>query len=130
LDIAADRWSAFPAERQRLLKFLAENEIEGVHILTGDLHSGHAVSAQLKCPGGRRLPIVEFCASPFEQRSVWLSFGYIPVFSRWLTRAKRHFYRAYPNFGIIQVNFDSPKPSVTFTLHYRAGEWKTSSITV
>ena len=130
LDIAADRWSAFPAERERLLKFLAENEIEGVHILTGDLHSGHAVSAQLKCPGGRRLPIVEFCASPFEQRSVWLSFGYIPVFSRWLTRAKRHFYRAYPNFGIIQVNFDSPKPSVTFTLHYRAGEWKTSSITV
>ena len=129
LDIAGDRWSGFREERKRLLEFLATNEIEGVRILTGDLHSGHAVTAELKCPSGRRLPIAEFCASPFEQKSVWLSFGYIPIFSKWLTRQKRHFYRAYPNFGIVHVDFDSPAPAVTFTLHYNNGEWTTAPIT-
>lgn len=130
LDIAQDRWSGFPRERDRLLEFLAVNEIEGVRILTGDLHSGHAVTAQLKCPSGRRIPIAEFCASPFEQKSVWISFGYIPLFSKWLRRQKRHFYRAFPNFGLVNVDFDSPEPAVTFTLHYKRKDgWKTISLT-
>ncbi len=128
-DVANDRWSGFPKEQKRLLKFLAVNEIEGVRILTGDLHSGHAVTAQLKCPSGKRIPIAEFCASPFEQKSIWLSFGYIPLFSKWLTHQKRHFYRAFPNFGLVNVNFDAPAPTVTFTLHYNNKEWKTVSIT-
>ncbi len=129
-DVANDRWSGFPKEQQRLLEFLAVNEIEGVRILTGDLHSGHAVTAQLKCPSGKRIPIAEFCSSPFEQESVWLSFGYIPLFSKWLTGQKRHFYRAFKNFGLVNVNFDAPEPIVTFTLHYKTKtEWKTASIT-
>lgn len=129
-DIANDRWMGFPKERKRLLEFLAVNEIEGVRILTGDLHTGHAVTAELKCPSGRRIPISEFCASPFEQKSVWLSWGYIPIFSKWLARQKRHFYRAYPNFGIVHVDFDAPAPAVTFTLHYNNGKWTTAPITV
>jgi phosphodiesterase/alkaline phosphatase D-like protein len=129
-DIANDRWMGFPKERERLLEFLAVNEIEGVRILTGDLHSGHAITAQLKCPSGRRIPIAEFCASPFEQKSVWISFGYVPLLSKWLARQKRHFYRAFTNFGIVNVDFDSPEPTVNFTLHYHAKkEWKTASIT-
>ncbi len=129
-DVANDRWMGFPKERERLLEFLAVNEIEGVRILAGDLHSGHAVTAQLKCPSGKRIPIAEFCASPFEQKSVWISFGYIPLFSKWLTRQKRHFYRAFNNFGIVNINFDSPEPTVAFTLHYKTKtEWKTISIT-
>jgi hypothetical protein len=129
-DVANDRWMGFPKERERLLEFLAVNEIEGVRILTGDLHSGHAVTAQLKCPSGKRIPIAEFCASPFEQKSVWISFGYIPLFSKWLAHQKRHFYRAFNNFGIVNVNFDSPEPTVAFTLHYKTKtEWKTISLT-
>lgn len=129
-DIANDRWMGFPKERERLLEFLAVHEIEGVRILTGDLHSGHAITAQLKCPSGRRIPIAEFCASPFEQKSVWISFGYVPLFSKWLTRQKRHFYRAFNNFGIVNVNFASPEPAVTFTLHYKTKvEWRTVSLT-
>ena len=46
LDVARDRWSGFPVERERLLEFLASNEIEGLHILTGDLHSAHAIFAE------------------------------------------------------------------------------------
>lgn len=130
LDIVSDRWAGFPIERRRLLEFLAINEIEGVHILTGDLHSGHAVTAKLKSPRGKRIPISEYCSSPFEQRSIWLSIGYIPLFSKWLTQIRRHFYRAYPNFGHIHVDYSGPKPAVTFTMHYRAGEWKDKSITL
>jgi phosphodiesterase/alkaline phosphatase D-like protein len=128
-DVANDRWMGFPKERQHLLEFLAANEIEGVRILTGDLHSGHAVTAELKCPSGKRIPIAEFCASPFEQKSVWISFGYIPLISKWLMSQKRHFYRAFPNFGLIHVDFDSPAPAVTFTLHYNNGKWTTVSVT-
>ncbi len=128
-DIAHDRWSGFPAERERLLEFLARHEIEGVYILAGDLHSSHAVTAELRSPTGRHIPIAEFCASPFEQRSVWLSFGYLPIRSPWLSQQRRHFYRAFPNVGIVHVDFEGPKPKVTFTLHYHAKGWQTVSLT-
>lgn len=125
IDIVNDRWSGFRRERERLLELLAVNEIEGVRILTGDLHSTHAVTAELKCPSGRRIPIAEFCASPFEQESIWISFTYGPLFSKWLARQKRHFYHACPNFGIVNVSSDSPDPRVTFTINYNDnGEWK------
>ncbi len=129
MDIAGDRWSGFPLERERLLEFLAVNEIE-VHILTGDLHSGHAITAELKSPSGRRIPIREYCASPFEQKSIYASYTYIPVRSKWLAKQRKHFYHAHRNFGIVDVNFDSPNPGVTFTLHYNKDdkEWKSDSL--
>jgi hypothetical protein len=129
IDIVNDRWSGFRAERERLLEFLAVNEIEGVRILTGDLHSAHAVTAELKSPSGRRIPIAEFCASPFEQKSIWISFTYGPLWSKWLARQKRHFYAARPNFGVVNVDFESAKPSVTFELNYNDGAWKKETIT-
>jgi len=130
IDIAGDRWSGFRPERERLLEFLATNEIEGVRILTGDLHSGHAVTAELKCPSGRRIPIAEFCASPFEQKNVWLRFAYLPLLSKWVAHPKRHFYKPRCNFGIVHVDFDAPAPAVTFTLHYNNNDgWKAEPIT-
>jgi alkaline phosphatase D len=130
-DIARDRWSGFPEERERLLEFLAVEEIEGLHILTGDLHAGHAVTAELKCPSGRRIPIREFCASPFEQTSIYAGFMYQRVRSKWLANQRKHFYHADRNFGIVDVNFDSPAPAVTFTLHYNYKDkiWMTDSLT-
>jgi alkaline phosphatase D len=128
-DVAQDRWSGFRDERERLLEFLAVNEIEGVRILAGDLHSGHAVTAELTCPSGRRIPIAEFCASPFEQKSNWISFFYKRARSKWLARQKRHFYHAHPNFGIVNVDFDAPEPRVTFTLNYNENGWKSDPLT-
>ena len=128
-DVAQDRWSGFRKERERLLEFLAVNEIEGVRILTGDLHSGHAVTAELKCPSGRRIPIAEFCASPFEQKSMWISYTYSPAQSKWLVHQKRRLYHPHPNFGIVNVDFDSPDPRVTFTLNYNDNGWKVDPLT-
>ena len=93
------------------------------------MHAGHAVTAELKCPSGRRIPIAEFCASPFEQKNTQLKFAYIPIHSKWLAHPKRHFYKSRLNFGIVNVNFDAPAPTVTFKLHYNENEWKTESIT-
>lgn len=125
LDISHDRWEGFRDERERLLNFLAVNEIEGVHILTGDLHSAHAISAELNCPSGRRIPIVEFCSTPFEQKGVWLSATYYPMRSKWLRNQKKIFRQTGQNFGVVHVDFDSPTPSVKFTLHYHEDGWKT-----
>ncbi|HSG43087.1 MAG TPA: alkaline phosphatase D family protein, partial [Anaerolineales bacterium] len=115
LDIVRDRWSGFRSERERLFKFLAENEIEGVHILTGDLHTAHCVSAKIKCPSGRRIPLWEFCSSPFEQESKWVSTTYIPMLSRWIRKQKKHYHQPGRNFGIVHIDFDGPTPRVTFT---------------
>lgn len=125
LDIVRDRWSGFPAERERLLKFLAVNEIEGMHILTGDLHSAHAVSAELKCPTGRRIPIWEFCSTPFEQTTMFSSVTYFPMFSKWIGKQKKYFHQTGQNFGIVHVDFDGTTPRVSFTLHYNKNGWKT-----
>ena len=128
MDVAQDRWSGFRKEREHLLEFLAVNEIEGVRILTGDLHAGHAVTARLKSPSGKRIPISEFCASPFEQKRVDIKFGYFPLLSKWIAIPhQRHFYHAWPNFGIMHVDFDAL--TVTFTLHYNSNGWKTETIT-
>ena len=127
LDVSLDRWSGFRSERERLFQFLAENEIEGIRILTGDLHSAHAVSAEIKCPSGKRIPIAEFCATPFEQNSIWISATYFPVISKWIRKQKKHFRQTGNNFGIVHVNFDAPAPQVTFTLHYNEEGWKSLS---
>jgi phosphodiesterase/alkaline phosphatase D-like protein len=125
MDIVRDRWSGFPADRKRLFKFLAENEIEGVRILTGDIHSAHAVSAEIKCPNGRRIPIWEFCSTPFEQKSKWASATYFPIlFSKWIRGQKKLFRQTGNNFGIVHVDFDNPTPRVSFTLHYNKDGWK------
>ena len=124
LDIVRDRWSGFRSERERLFKFLAENEIEGVHILTGDLHTAHCVSAEIKCPSGKRIPIWEFCSSPFEQKSKWISATYVPICSKWVRKQKKHYHQPGRNFGIVHVNFDDSNPRVEFKLHYEDNGWK------
>ena len=124
LDFSQDRWTGFRSERERLFKFLAENEIEGVHILTGDLHTAHCVSAEIKCPSGQRIPIWEFCSSPFEQKSQWISATYIPMLSKWIRKQKKHYHQPGRNFGVVHVNFDGSNPRVEFKLHYEDNGWK------
>lgn len=126
LDVTRDRWNGFPVERERLLEFLAVHEIEGVHILCGDLHTAHAVSAELNCPSGKRIPIHEFCATPFEQKSMFVSNTYHPLFSKWIGKQKKLLHQTGQNFGIVNVGFEKDgAPNVTFTLHYNKNGWKT-----
>jgi len=128
LDIVRDRWSGFPSDRERLLRFIAEHEIEGIHVLTGDLHSAHCVSAEIKCPSGRRIPIWEFCSSPFEQKSMKVSSTYFPMFSKWVRKQKKQFRQTGNNFGIVHVEFNEQATKVTFNLQYNDAGWKVRSL--
>ncbi len=132
-DFLGDRWSSFSEERDRLLRFISEHELHGIYFLTGDLHSGHAISVKLGDPPGKETRLWEFCASPFEQDTNFLA--------RSLTQRhpRNKFWRDYRihfivqeyNYGIVTVYFSDPAhPSVHFDLHFqsRKGAWKTKSV--
>jgi alkaline phosphatase D len=124
-DVTADRWTGFKDERNRLLHLLAREGVEGVHFLTGDLHSAHSISAELYGPNGRAIPIWEFCSSPFEQKPSRLAWLFDrPAKSPALRNQKTHFVVGEVNYGIVRVDFAGRKPRVRFELHYeKDGEW-------
>jgi phosphodiesterase/alkaline phosphatase D-like protein len=119
LDIPRDRWSGFPQERNRLLHFLAANGIEGVYLLTGDLHSAHAIRAELYGPQARALPVWEFCSTPFEQHPNWLSSRtYRPPHSAPI-RGQECFFKVNAlNFGVVRVAYPQGEaPQVRFEVY-------------
>ena len=122
-DIARDRWAGFPEEREHLLHFLAANEIEDLFILTGDLHSAHAIHVNLYGPTGEDIPLWEFCSTPFEQNQNWLAKRtYIKLTSDVVKSQDLRFVYLGNNFGVIDVAFnDDGKPKVTYTLHNENG---------
>ena len=124
IDLARDRWSGFPRERERLLHFLAANDIRGVYVLAGDLHSTHAVRTELYGPQGSSLPVWEFCSSPFEQKTNWLSrCTYKPLRSGPVKNQERAFTISKENFGLVRVNFgDDGTPTVGFEVYNRKGK--------
>jgi len=128
-DYSLDRWSGFPRERNRLVHYIHEHEIEGVYLLTGDLHSGHAISVDVIGRNGKDIPLWEFCASPFEQKPTWqawfLTLRKLP--NKLWKNYKVHFVRGKINYGVVNVNFDNPQsPKVGFELHFLGndGNWK------
>ena len=123
-DIPRDRWSGFPDERKRLLYFLAAHGIQGVYLLTGDLHSAHAVSVELYGPHGRGLELWEFCASPFEQAPNWFSkLTYQPLPVGLVKDQKLHFNLNQHNFGVVRVDFnDEGMANVCFEVYGSQGE--------
>ncbi len=124
LDIARDRWSGFPGERDRLLHFLAAHDIRGVYLLAGDLHSAHAIRADLSGPQNRSLPLWEFCASPFEQDPNQLaSRTYWPLRPGPVKRQQLFFCARQHNFGVVRVDFSTAAtPQVRFEVYGEAGE--------
>jgi len=123
-DIPRDRWSGFPDERDRLLHYLAANGIEGVYLLAGDLHSSHAVYAELYGPEGHPLPLWEFCSTPFEQGPNRMArYTYAPVRSGPVRTTRREFYVGECNFGVVQVSFTERAQSrVKFQVYGTGGD--------
>jgi alkaline phosphatase D len=118
-DFPADRWPGFPEERRRLLNFLAEHSIPGVHLLTGDLHACNAVYAELSSPAGKIIPLWEFCSSAFDQRPNWLApLLYWRLRGKPVIRQEKRFCIAKNNFGVVRVNLEDPlTPSVKFEVY-------------
>jgi alkaline phosphatase D len=123
-DIPQDRWSGYPRERDRLLHHLAANGIQGVYLLAGDLHSAHAVYAELYGPQGRPIPLWEFCSTPFEQKSSLLTrLTFDPRRFGPLKRLERKFIVNHNNYGVVRVGY-SPRGRavVKFEVYGEHGE--------
>ena len=118
-DFPADRWPGFPKERTRLLNLLAEHDIQGMHLITGDLHSCQAVYAELSGPGGKVIPLWEFCSSAFDQQPNWLApLAYWRLRGKPVIRQEKKFCIARLNFGVVRVNLDDPtNPRVKFEVY-------------
>jgi len=116
-DLARDRWNGFPDERRRLLHLIAAHRVPGLFILTGDLHAGHAIRAEIRTEDGERLTLWEFCASPFAQkinglaRYLWRAHAPWPV-----RRLQRLFVVDRPHFGVVRLTSE-PQPGVSFTVY-------------
>jgi phosphodiesterase/alkaline phosphatase D-like protein len=124
LDVPRDRWSGFPQERERLLHFLAANGIGGVYLLAGDLHSAHAVRADLYGADEQSLPLWEFCSTPFEQAPNTIArLSYYPLRGGAVKNQKLSFVVAANNFGVVRVSFANvDQPVVRFQVFGSQGE--------
>ncbi len=123
VDISRDRWNGFSDERRRLLHLIAAHRVPGLFFLTGDLHSGHAIRAELTTDQDP-LTVWEFGASPFAQTPNTLS--------RWtfrktlsdgpVLRLERAFVVDQPHFGVIYLNPDEEGLSLTFAVYNAQNE--------
>jgi phosphodiesterase/alkaline phosphatase D-like protein len=122
LDVARDRWNGFPKDRERLLNLIARGS-DNLFLLTGDLHSAHAISADLLTPGSLPVRLWEFCSTPFEQQPNTLGFSYSRVRLPVIRKSRLYFQAAQHNFGVVRITFTPQgKAEVTFTIHDEEGK--------
>ncbi len=66
-----DQWDGYPAARDRLLRFIGDNDISDVVVLTGDIHSAGAGDLAPSSPDGTRTPVaVEFVGTSITSGSL------------------------------------------------------------
>ncbi|HNI35551.1 MAG TPA: alkaline phosphatase D family protein, partial [Microthrixaceae bacterium] len=66
-----DQWDGYPAARDRLLRFIGDNKISDVVVLTGDIHSAGAGDLAPSSPDGTRTPVaVEFVGTSITSGSL------------------------------------------------------------
>ena len=121
-DFLGDRWSGFRSERDTLLRFIGDNQIENLYILAGDLHSSHSMTAECG-PLDSPVLIREFCSTPFEQVcNKYARLLYTSIKTGAVHHPQRHFVISEPNFGVVRVRFQDGKPKVDFSLYGTNGE--------
>ena len=101
-----DSWSAFLEERDALLRWVFEQEIEGVVLLSGDTHVGELNAIPLGEEGG--YDIYELGSSPLAQDSPdpWTDF-------RPEMRIRPVYLRG-PNIGWLRFEFSGDDPTLQF----------------
>lgn len=123
-DIPRDRWTGYPHERDRFLGILADQGISNVYLLAGDLHSAHAMRAELYGPLGQSIPLWEFCSSPFEQSPNKIArYTCDPRRFGPLKTLERRFTIAELNFGVVRVTYnENSAPQVRFEVYGEQGQ--------
>jgi phosphodiesterase/alkaline phosphatase D-like protein len=121
VDFASDRWGGFQKDRHRLLKFITDNDIQNLYILSGDLHNAHCIETDLHGKNGP-LKLWEFCSSPFEQQPNVASYTYIRPWDNLIKRQKLHARLVTQNFGVVKVDLTESSPRVKYEIHGQDGK--------
>ena len=123
-DFIYDRWGAYKEDRERFVNLIAENDVENVVVLSGDVHTANAVTAELEGTRGQRILLREFCASPFQQESGYLkNFGFdTRPFGRVRKITFHHKAVVEPNYGVVRVTYDNGAPGLRYEIRNQNGE--------
>ena len=97
----ADRWAGYATERDELLKFLRDERIRGVIVLSGDVHT----AVDIELDGGPR----EFIAGPL---GAWPSCRIVPRIRALLEASGRFFICDAFNYGLVTVKPQASPPEV------------------
>lgn len=116
-----DAWSSFLHERDSLFRFIREEGIEGVVLLSGDTHVAELNAIPLSDEGGYDL--YDLTSSPLAQNPA----------DSWLVRDPELRLRlpffASPNFGLLSFRFE-PEPMLSYNAYDPSGRaaWRTLSL--
>ncbi|KAK4351738.1 hypothetical protein RND71_027256 [Anisodus tanguticus] len=125
-----ESWGRFPREKSRLFKLISDSKREGVFFISGDVHFGEI--AKYNCAAS--YPLYDITSSGLTQaveKAVSPPLHFIVRFLAWLTPAimrvkdKNCKYRSctygQPNFGTIEINWDSDPVVLTFDIRDEKG---------
>jgi alkaline phosphatase D len=107
-----EKWANFPHERERLLREIRAARARGVIILSGDRH--HAELSVL--PNAVGYDLWDFTSSSFNKPHEWLK----------KEPPEKNVHRVGPlvreaNFGLVDIDWDAPVPSLTFEIWQSTG---------
>lgn len=101
----SDSWSRFRAERDHIFRFVMQRRIRGVILISGDLHRPVVLRHRVDVPSS--YPLYELIASPFAN-------GLRRC--RQIRGVENLFCGAFVNFGLLLIDTQSPRPSLTYEL--------------
>ncbi|XP_052201261.1 uncharacterized protein LOC127807450 isoform X2 [Diospyros lotus] len=118
-----ESWGRFPKERTRLFKLIADSKRDGVFFISGDVHFGEIT--RYDCASG--YPLYDITSSGLTQaveKALPPPLHFIVRFLAWLTPSTMRVldrncrYRSctsgQPNFGVIEINWDTTPVNLKF----------------
>ena len=111
----AEYWTNFPAERKRLFALIRQTKANGVIILSGDRHHAEISRLTAEDPAGVGYPLFDITASSLNRGPKRLEGG----------ESNRHRVSdlyLLNNFGVIEIDWNRPKPAVDVRIHDEAGK--------
>ena len=133
--LRTEGWMRFPSERKRFLKLIAKYEINGILMLSGDVHLGtisELVSAD-RC--GVPYSIIDFTSSglthsalslvPLSLRTISFLFSGISIYKNFLPPDTIYYgdYFLGENWGSLEVDWDQkPSPLISLAVRDKHGK--------